>query len=293
MAQVYQELGVTYLHCHDVYDMTVGQVMELAALSSGGYLLALDGQDYYGTFCGKSNWVSEKIVTCWASPKNTTTTTNNNNPLALSTSCKTSKEPLDRLLQYMLQSANNPATDDRYTLGPPQTLYDTPLNEIQALWQVSTRSAALGMAHFSSILDDNRQSRLNERLVDMVYEERFEAISLLAVDNVALNGNALLSVLRNSCGQTNLPACGQGLSPPRIQPYGQVSQRVLGFCVAAFLIGFVFWFGCKLYPTLWTKLMERWKMILRKDVSQKPKTPNNSSLNDPGNTWHPSTGLLV
>jgi len=39
--------------------------------------------------------------------------------------------------------------------------------------------------------------------VRLVYEGEFNAVSLLAVDNAALDGNALFSVLRTRCGQSD------------------------------------------------------------------------------------------
>ncbi len=41
---IYSEMGVAYFHCNDVYGLTVEETMQIAELSSGGYLLALDGQ---------------------------------------------------------------------------------------------------------------------------------------------------------------------------------------------------------------------------------------------------------
>ena len=57
----------------------------------------------------------------------------------------------------------------------------------------------------------------------MVYNEQFNSISLIAMDNVAVNGNAMFSVLRNACGQSSsynddeiLP-CGANLVRPNMQ----------------------------------------------------------------------------
>ena len=245
MSDVYQDIGVNYLHCNEVYGLTVGEAMELARLPSGGYLLALDGQDYYGTFCGKSNWIESQLVTCWERSSNTTT----------GKSCKVSSEPLQHLSQYVLASANNPATDDMTVLGPPENLYDYPFNEIQALWQVDAHAAMVGTAHLSSILDDNRQSRVNEFMVNLIHNEKLEAISLFAVDNVARHGNALLSVLRNSCGQTDLEVCGKELDAPRMTAYWLPSpKRAL---VALFCIYFVCWLvRSKILNTLLARVQE-------------------------------------
>lgn len=120
---VHDALGVTYVSCDDTYQWTIQNVMENAVLTTGGYLLAIYSQD--GANCVKDNWVESKLVTCW-----------NRNQ----TSCKISNQPFLQLQDYILASANNAPTDDPYTLGPSSSL---PLWQIQALWQVTTRSAAM------------------------------------------------------------------------------------------------------------------------------------------------------
>jgi hypothetical protein len=206
---VYEQLGVTYLSCEDVYGLTIAEVMELSQLASGGYLLALDGQDWSGSFCGKGNWVGRRIVTCYSYPDSET---------RVNAQCTdpTKSEPLASLHQYAMESANNEQTDDIYTLGPPATLYNTPFNEIQALWQVDTQAVTKGLSHLSTLLEDNRRSRLNAQVADWMYSGDFDAISLLAVDNVGLYGNALLSVLRNTCGQSTADVCGNEIDPPKL-----------------------------------------------------------------------------
>jgi hypothetical protein len=157
-------------------------------------------------------------------------------------SCKNSKERLEALEQYVLQSANNPATYDSSTLGPPADLETYPFNEIQALWQVDSTSAAIGVSHVSSILQDNAQSKVNQHMMELIYDEKFQAISLFAVDNVAENGNALTSVLRNTCGQSVLTEqgiCGKALDKPAIT-YFHLSKRV-GLTIA--LTIYCLWFA--------------------------------------------------
>jgi hypothetical protein len=208
---VYEKLGVTYLSCQDVYGLTIAEVMELSRLASGGgYLLALDGYSSSGSFCGKGNWVEQQIVTCYSYPDSET---------RVSVQCTDSQtsEPLTSLHQYAMASVNNEPTDDVYTLGPAADLYNTPLSEIQALWQVDTDAVTKGLSHFSTLLEDNRRSQLNADIVDWVYKKDFDAIGLLAVDNVGLYGNALLSVLRNTCGQSTADVCGTEIDPPQLK----------------------------------------------------------------------------
>jgi len=237
LSQVYEKLGVNYVECSDLYELTVGEAKELAQLYTvysssdddnangndavagddafgggitqteaptgsptetptilrgGGYLLAMDQQDYYASSCAKQNWVEDSLVTCYSTDDD-------------SLPCTDRKSVQHRKIkEYALASANNEPTNSDSELGPPESTYDYPFNEIQALWQVDGVSAALGLRHVSSIIDDNSKSHLNARVVDWVYNEEFNAISLLAVDQVRLNGNALTSVLRNRCGQSEL-----------------------------------------------------------------------------------------
>jgi hypothetical protein len=61
-------------------------------------------------------------------------------------------------------------------------------------------------------------------MVKMAYEDEFDTVSIFAMDNVALNGNAMFSVLRNACGQSSATAtpddepwaCGVDLPMPKV-----------------------------------------------------------------------------
>ena len=232
MASIYEQYNIPYYHCNDVYGMTIAELLELAALPNGGYLLAMDGQDYYGTPCAKPNWVEDQLVACYSTYQTTTTLScARRNPLKLAD-----------LQHYMLASANNDATNDASVLGPPANLCNYPLNEIQALWQVTTASAVTGMARLSSILDDNKKSHLNEELVSMIYEGQFDAVSVLAVDNVALHGNAIGSVLRTACGQSSSSSeCGTALAPPPLV-YFHVSRLAYHGLVVCYVV-VILWVG--------------------------------------------------
>lgn len=226
LSQVYEYLGIPYVECGDVYGLTVEETMEMALLTTGGYILALDQHDAYASSCAKSNYISDQIVTCY--PNGTRPCTNSKSPA------------LSMLKEYTLASANNEPTDSTDVLGPPESLEIWPFNMIQGLWQVDTHSAALGVAHVSSIIDDNTKSRINANLVDWIYNGDFDAVSLLLVDHVALNGNALLSVLRNTCGQSELSndECGTAISKPRLKrkPMSTMSFSVT---IAVYLAFFV------------------------------------------------------
>jgi hypothetical protein len=263
VTQVLNEYSVSYVDCTAVYGLTVAQVMNLAALPNtngdddggngnasggGGYLLVLDAHDTYGTSCAKENWVESKLVTCYPKQAAAASCLASSSSKRNGTTTTTTTDLFDTQLRpYLLASANNEPTDDAATLGPPLSLYHTPCNEIQALWQVTSASALAGLAHFSSILHDNEQSQINRKVVNMVYNGEFDAISLLAVDNVARNGNALTSVLRNQCGQADdgaLP-CGTALAPPPID-YVQwtTGQSLLVVVAAVYLV----WLG---YSVAW------------------------------------------
>jgi hypothetical protein len=232
LSRIYSQLGILYLSCQDVYGWTVETIMEQAALSSGGVLLALDGQNSYpGGQCAKSNYIETEMVTCWTNA---------------TTSCKTSDVPYRQLKDYVLKSANSPATDSNQQLGPPSNLYRYPLFQIQALWQVSVQSAAIGIAHFSNILADDKESKLHAKLVTLIHSESMPySISLFTMDNVALHGNAITSVLRNRCGQSILGSsvpCGPDLPAPRLHYVHVEPKAIVTFLLSLYLVALVFFF---------------------------------------------------
>jgi hypothetical protein len=216
LSQVYETMGVSYRSCQDIYGLTVGETMELAALSSsGGHVLALDHQDQYLSSCVKMNYLSNHIVTCYPRSSN-----NNNNQSTIPPCTKPNISPtLDSLKAYAMASANNEPSDSNYQLGPPASLETSPFFAIQALWQIDAYSAASGLGHLSSLLDDNTKSQVNAHIVDWIYDGAFQSLSLMLVDHVQLNGNAILSVLRAQCGQASsvLDLCGNAISKPRLQ----------------------------------------------------------------------------
>lgn len=127
---------------------------------------------------------------------------------------------LSALRAYAKASSNNDASDDSNTLGPPADAYHYPFNQIQGFWQVDADSVLIGIVRAqSNLLDDNRRSGVNGDMVRMAYEGEFDSVSILAMDNVNLNGNAMFSVLRNACGQsatTATKACGRDLAMPSV-----------------------------------------------------------------------------
>ncbi|KAL7578094.1 hypothetical protein ACA910_015027 [Epithemia clementina (nom. ined.)] len=232
LQSIYSEFGISYMNCEAINGYTIGDAKQAAALSGGekGYLLAVDGHDFYGSSCTKSNYIESEMVTCWG----------NNN----STSCKNSKGQWEKLKKYILASANNEATDDKSQLGPPKSLDVYPFNEVQALWQVDSHAIAMGLAHLSSILEDNAASDVNADVVDLIYDGAFNSISLLTVDNVAVHGNALLSALRNTCGQSTLEECGKDVPRPPMRRWRLRRSDVFSVLLAcyAFLVVALFFY---------------------------------------------------
>jgi len=237
MREVYEELGVPYYPCGKLTGLTVGGAMEMADLSKTGgkgYLIAVDRHDMYASFCGKANWAQDQLVSCHsryyeAQQHEGGNSEDGNTDAQLSyihctDTTGTGVSKLSALQAYVTASTNNEASDNSDTLGPPADESYYPFNQIQGFWQVDATSVQIGIMHASNLLDDNRRSQVNEEMVKMAYNEEFDAISVFALDNVALNGNAMFSVLRNACNQSVMkndgelePACGQDLVMPNMQ----------------------------------------------------------------------------
>jgi hypothetical protein len=260
VSEVYNSVrgGVAYLDCSDVYGLTVGEVMMMAALSDGvGYLLAIDQHDAYLTSCAKQNYVEDLLVTCYMQNTPACTTIPPPPPSSSWTPSDITiaqlYPSLAALQDYVSQSVNNDPTNDSNTLGPPANDYTyLPFNEIQAVWQVNGFSASLGVAHLSSLLDDNTKSHLNAYIVQWFYSDGLfkTPISLVAIDQVSLNGNALLSVLRTQCGQFEGEdmTCGTALPPPRIQIHHPMSTTTFSATViACFVLTVWLWLEYRQY----------------------------------------------
>jgi hypothetical protein len=257
LANLYEQYNVTYISCQAVYGLTVANVMELAALSGGGggYLLAMDAQDYYGTSCSKENWDPNNLVTCWSNDKRP---------------CIHSNEPWNQLKSYMNQSVNNEPTNDKYSLGPPANLQYTPLNQVQAFWQVDRNAVTKGLLHTSSILQDNRRSAVNEKVVQFFYSGALQTVGLLlAVDNVALHGNALTSVLRTACGQSDdSKTCGSAIPLPSMHDWPLLVLLTLALVYLVALIVYIYNGRPKLLLSLYTRWKERFFPSDRDDSCQ-------------------------
>jgi hypothetical protein len=96
----------------------------------------------------------------------------------------TKDHPVSRMFES-LDAAN--------AAGPPSDGY---LYQMQALWQESDQSVVLGELHLSSLLRDERRSRLNEQLVAAVKAKRWANINFLEVNNVCDVGLELFAALK-------------------------------------------------------------------------------------------------
>jgi hypothetical protein len=125
-------------------------------------------------------------------------------------------------------------------LGPPADLEKYPFNEIQAMWQVDGHAAIAGIQHFSSLLEDNKRSNVNREMANLIYHEAdtfLSPLSLFTVDNVALDGLALLSIVRTQCGQSSsMEVCGRELPRPRMMHF---RMSTLIYCSILMLFSFV------------------------------------------------------
>lgn len=178
LSSLYSRLGVKYVQCGALFGLTVTETMVLASLrgsdtsgrggNGGGYLLALDQHDAYTTSCAKLNYVQDLIVTCYPPPTSNNYNSNADDGItSMVLPCTNPRSQQHAALKaYVTASSNNDPSDSSTVLGPPSSTDKYPFFEIQALWQVDARSAAAGVAHVSSLIDDNTRSRINSQVVD-------------------------------------------------------------------------------------------------------------------------------
>ena len=196
------------------------------------------------SFCGKANRVQKQLVTCYSAHS----ANNDNNinsyyadPSDSYLQCTdrkaTGQVKLNALQTYLKASTNNDPTDNSYELGPPDDTSYYPFNQIQGFWQVDASSVQAGLLHSSTLLQDNQLSQVNSEMVKMAYHGEFKSIGLFSMDNVALNGNAMFSVLRNACGQSVInETCGTALVMPQMDSsdlFWNVVLFVMGGALAA------------------------------------------------------------
>ena len=59
LESIYGQYGIPYRECGDIYEWTIGDAKYEASQTdaSKGYVLAVDGHDYYGSSCAKENYL--------------------------------------------------------------------------------------------------------------------------------------------------------------------------------------------------------------------------------------------
>jgi len=174
VAKLLSSLNVTFIQdCAKMKGLTASDAFKLAALPSGGSLLAMNS-------CWEENY--DPSVVCSGFDKNQThhhVYTCYNNSL-------TKAFPLERMWTYL---------DKVSAAGPP---VDGKMYTHQAIWQESTDSVIIGELHNSSLLLDETWSRLNYLVADRIQSGALDSkhINMVEVNNICDGGLNLLSVLR-------------------------------------------------------------------------------------------------
>jgi len=173
--------------CSELQGMTMGQALELSKLEGGGHILPVFG-------CTDENYHPEVACSGYQSDgvEGTEVEMYDNGPIGkLDASrgyytCYGSKKdfPINRMFSYL---------DEISQGGPPSSGH---LWEMQAIWQESTDSVAIGELHASSLLLDESRSGLNGLLTEAVAAGRFPSINMFEINNVCDGGLELLNALR-------------------------------------------------------------------------------------------------
>lgn len=103
--------------------------------------------------------------------------------------------PFDRMWSYLANVSR---------AGPPQ---DGRLYSHQAAWQETDASVAIGIAHGSSLLLDEQQSRLNARLAERVASGAWDVTraNLIEINHVCDSGPRLREALRRAQAGAHMP----------------------------------------------------------------------------------------
>ncbi|CAE7802806.1 unnamed protein product [Symbiodinium necroappetens] len=103
---------------------------------------------------------------------------------------------VQRLLGYLTGVASKPLPADSFT-------------ELQALWQETPQSVAIGVAHFNSLLKDEEQSQLNALMAQKIRSGAFGHISLFEVNNVCDHGLEMVAFVEPLVLSETVP-CARG-----------------------------------------------------------------------------------
>eukprot|EP00600_Ochromonadales_sp_CCMP1393_P004050 CAMPEP_0174993418 /NCGR_PEP_ID=MMETSP0004_2-20121128/23062_1 /TAXON_ID=420556 /ORGANISM="Ochromonas sp., Strain CCMP1393" /LENGTH=275 /DNA_ID=CAMNT_0016247527 /DNA_START=133 /DNA_END=960 /DNA_ORIENTATION=+ len=169
--QLLEEMNVyTVSDCDDLKTLTYGKAKELGRLSDGGSLVAVV-ECTNGNYDSTLNCYGKSFVCYDSWPENTTYI------------------PWEAMANYMISvTASDPTTSES---NPSPYLWMA-----QAHWQSDTYSVVAGTLHNSSLLEDNRRSKINKWVEDSIYRGDFKYLNMLELNNVCENGPAVLEALR-------------------------------------------------------------------------------------------------
>jgi len=148
---------------------TLGDAIAQSKLAGGGHLLAITDTNALNQHydpsqtCSGNKGVEE--YTCY-------------------TDSSSKAYPVDRMFAYLNATAAAP---------PPA---DGTLYAMQALWEESAETVAIGELHDSSLILDEVKSNLNGLLISAVKQKTFKHLNFVEVNNICDKGAELLEALR-------------------------------------------------------------------------------------------------
>jgi hypothetical protein len=183
--------GVPVADCGQVSSMTLGSALSYSKLANGGHVLAVFD-------CVDDNWVESNTCSGHRNRRlaekdqeptsNVSTLKGNSFPgfYGCWTDDNTHSYPVDRIFNYLKDVSKRGSRGGR-------------LYSMQALWQETKTTVELGLLDLSSLLIDEKNSKLNQQVADAVKQGpggMFPHINLLEVNNVCDGGKDLLAALR-------------------------------------------------------------------------------------------------
>jgi hypothetical protein len=187
--------------CSEISGKTVGDIMKMSSLNGQkGSFFVTNGcvDSNYDPSVACSGFGSKRRLRGGASDNtnsNINTTTTTNIDLSLTYTCyadsSTKDFPLNRMWDYVKKVVE--------TTIPTE---GNPLYSLQALWEETDSSIAIGEAHLSSLLDDEKRSQLNSLLTQRIKSGEIDSskLNLVEINNVCDGGNELISALYGARG---------------------------------------------------------------------------------------------
>lgn len=218
MSQALAKAGIAAVSdCSIVAGLNVGTAAAKGALSGGGHVLVLQGcvdQNYDANLAcsgfdgpGMSNDLSVDKDPCTQLPTNSTfdeqqacgEKLRDQLPDSPAYNLSARRSPLLGYYSCWEGGVNRDFAVNRLLDSLTKVAAKTPnghLQEIQSIWQESVPSVVIGVAHLSSLLNDEKKSGLNALMAEKIKAGVFEHISYFEVNNVCDNGPQLLDALR-------------------------------------------------------------------------------------------------